>query len=264
MQRFLIPIFAGAIACSTSAVAQVPLPKPRPALEKAAPVPAARPAARTKSAARPKTPQASGPARSSITPPPVDDGAPCTELLAENLAVVELNASVSGVSGDAMCGDLAPARITAINLSDGGRVELRPAAVARCGMALAFARWVRDDLVRSVEPLGSGLRRIEIAASYSCRPRNNVSGARLSEHGLANAIDVGALVLDDGRRIAIVDPKAPQYLFAEMRLSSCRHFTTVLGPGSDAAHADHLHLDLAQRRGGYRLCQWSHAEWLIP
>jgi hypothetical protein len=196
--------------------------------------------------------------------PPADEGAPCTDLLAEKVADVELNASISGTSGDALCGDFAPARITAIHLRDGGRVELRPAAIARCSMALAFARWVRDDLARSVGPLGSGLKRIEIAASYSCRPRNNVSGARLSEHGLANAIDIGALVLEDNRRIAIDDPKAPQYLFAEMRISTCKRFTTVLGPGSDAAHANHLHLDLAQRRGGYRMCQWSHAEWLIP
>jgi hypothetical protein len=262
MQRLLVLTAAVALAHGTALAAQVPMPLPRPAFEKSAPLPAARPG--EKSAARSRQPpQASAPARSSLMPP-ADEGAPCTDLLAEKIADIELNASISGASGDALCGDFAPARITAINLRDGGRVELRPAAIARCSMALAFAQWVRDDLARSIEPLGSDLRRIEIAASYSCRPRNNISGARLSEHGLANAIDVGALVLDDGRRIAIEDPKAPQFLFAEMRVSSCRRFTTVLGPGSDAAHANHLHLDLAQRRGGYRMCQWSHAEWLIP
>jgi hypothetical protein len=262
MQRFLILAAASVTTFGLAQAAQVPLPLPRPAIEKAVPPPATRPG--EKSAARSRqVPQASGPARSTLTPA-VDEGAPCTDLLAEKVAEVELNASISGTSGDALCGDFAPARITAINLRDGGRVELRPAAIARCSMALAFARWVRDDLTRSIEPLGSDLKRIEIAASYSCRPRNNVSGARLSEHGLANAIDIGALVLEDGRRIAIDDPKAPQFLFAEMRISSCKRFTTVLGPGSDAAHANHLHLDLAQRRGGYRMCQWSHAEWLIP
>jgi hypothetical protein len=197
-------------------------------------------------------------------PSPEDDEAPCTELLASGIATVELNAAISGRSGDAFCGDIAPVRMTAIKLPDGGQVELRPAAVARCGMALEFARWVREDLERGVQKLGSGLKAIEIAASYSCRPRNNVSGARLSEHGLANAIDVGALLLDDERRIAIKDPRAPLDLFGAMRVSACARFTTVLGPGADASHTDHVHLDLARRRGGYRMCQWPYAEWLVP
>jgi hypothetical protein len=71
-------------------------------------------------------------------------------------------------------------------------------------------------------------------------------------------------VLESGQRIAIEDPKAPQFLFAEMRVSACKRFTTVLAPGADKAHANHLHVDLAKRRGGYRMCQWPYAEWLIP
>jgi hypothetical protein len=250
-------LVAGAILLATGAGAEVPMPLPRPGPEATVNSRVAPPGARA-------VPQAAGAARSDITPPSDVDEAPCTELLASAIATVELNASISGRSGDALCGDLAPVRMTAINLPGGGQVELRPAAVARCGMALEFARWVRDDLAPSVRPLGNGLKRIDIAASYHCRPRNNVAGARLSEHGLANAIDVGALTLDDGRRILIVDPKAPQYLFAEMRISTCARFTTVLGPGSDASHTDHVHLDLARRRGGYRLCQWPHADWPIP
>jgi hypothetical protein len=234
---------------------------PRPGLEASTPplAPRATPTKRVR-----RLPEASGAARSDITPPAETDEAPCTELLASGFAVVELNASISGRSGDALCGDLAPVRMTAIKLPGGGQVELRPAAIARCGMALEFARWVREDLAPSVNKLDAALQRIEIAASYSCRPRNNVSGARLSEHGLANAIDVGALLLDDGRRIAIDDPRAPLDLFGAMRHAACARFTTVLGPGADASHANHVHLDLARRRGGYRLCQWPYAEWLIP
>lgn len=263
MRAFLTALFASATIAATGVAAQVPMPLPRPGPEKEVPIPVAR-AAPSAQPVRPAVPQASGPARSELTPADGDDGAPCTELLASGVAEVELNAAISGSSGPALCGDLAPVRMTAIRLEGGGKVELRPAAVARCEMALEFARWVREDLTWSLRPLGSGLKRIDIAASYHCRPRNNVAGARLSEHGLANAIDVGALILDDGRRIAIVDPKAPQYLFAEMRLSACKRFTTVLAPGADAAHADHIHLDLAKRRGGYRLCQWPHADWPMP
>jgi len=261
----VLPLLAAFLLAATgAAAAQVPMPLPRPDRAAAAPTPVARTAPPARPAER-GPPQASGPARSDMTPDDEnEDDAPCTDLLASGIAEVELNASISGRSGSALCGDIAPVRITAVLLEGGGKVELRPAAVARCEMAHEFARWVREDLVRSIRPLKTGLKRIEIAASYHCRPRNNIAGARLSEHGLANAIDVGALQLDNGQRIAIVDPKAPQYLFAEMRLSTCKRFTTVLGPGSDAAHHDHVHLDLAKRRGGYRLCQWSHAEWLIP
>jgi hypothetical protein len=261
----VFPLLAACLLFATEALAaQVPMPVPRPDRAKAVPAPVARTAPEVRPAER-GPPQASGPARSDLTPDDAgEDEAPCTDLLASGIAEVELNAAISGRSGSALCGDIAPVRITAVFLEGGGKVELRPAAVARCEMALEFAKWVREDLAPSIAPMKSGLKRVEIAASYHCRPRNNISGARLSEHGLANAIDVGALVLDNNQRIAIVDPKAPQYLFAEMRLSACKRFTTVLGPGSDAAHHDHVHLDLAKRRGGYRMCQWSHAEWLIP
>ena len=263
MRAFPATLLASAMMFATGAAAQVPMPQPRPRMEAAVPTPASRGQPSARPAAR-RMPEAYGAARSDETPPPDEEGAPCTDLLASGFAEVELNAAISGSSGQALCGDVAPVRMTAIRLEDGGKVELRPAAVARCEMALEFARWVREDLAWSVRPLGSGLKRIDISASYHCRPRNNVSGARLSEHGLANAIDVGAVVLDDGRRIAVVDAKAPQYLFAEMRLSACARFTTVLGPGSDASHTDHVHLDLARRRGGYRMCQWPYADWPMP
>jgi hypothetical protein len=265
--RVLSAVFlAGLLPIATGAAAQVPMPLPRPGIEQSVPRPLARVTPPEKAAAPARAaPQASGPARSDITPATEDEGAPCTELMASGIAEIEMNAAISGSSGNAMCGDLAPVRMTAIHLEGGGKVELRPAAVARCETALEFARWVREDVAPSVRPLGSRLKRIDIAASYSCRPRNNVSGARLSEHGLANAIDVGALHLDNGRRIAIVNSSAPpQYLFAEMRISACKRFTTVLAPGADASHHDHIHLDLARRRGGYRLCQWPHADWPFP
>jgi hypothetical protein len=154
--------------------------------------------------------------------------------------------------------------MTAVRLRDGGRVELRPNVLARCETALAFAQWVREELSDAVRYAGGKLERIDIAASYSCRPRNNVSGQRLSEHGIANAVDIGALILSGGRRITVDDKDAPAVLLAEMRRSACAYFTTVLGPGSDAAHEHHLHVDLARRRGGYRMCQWNMPDWPVP
>jgi hypothetical protein len=256
----LVLMFAAADV--TWAAVPMPIPRPHTGAKSASPTAPARSPA--KSAARSSDPPAARGGAVSSNLPADASSAPCTDLLASGIAVVELTASASGISGDALCGDVAPARLSAVRLQDGGRVELRPPAVARCEKALAFARWVREDLADAVRHAGGKLERVEIAASYTCRPRNNVSGARLSEHGIANAVDVGALVLEKGRRVAIDDKNAPAVLLAEMRRSACERFTTVLGPGSDAAHEHHLHVDLARRRGGYRMCQWKMPAWPMP
>jgi hypothetical protein len=260
----LISLLMPILVATGVAWAGVPMPIPRPNAAPKAAYPAPPTRAPAKSAARSSEPPAARGGAVSDAQPPDQSSAPCTDLLASGIAVVELSVSVSGISGDAFCGDVAPVRLSAVRLQDGGRVELRPAAVARCEKALAFARWVREDLADAARYAGGRLERVEIAASYSCRPRNNVSGARLSEHGIANAIDVGALVLEKGRRIAIDDKNAPAVLLAEMRRSACERFTTVLGPGADAAHEHHLHVDLARRRGGYRMCQWNMPNWPMP
>jgi hypothetical protein len=220
---------------AATAMAQVPLPPERPRAPARAEPPAAERSA-----------------------------APCTDLLAADIAFAEITTPVSGLVGAAACGDEAPVQLSAIRLANGKSVRLRPAALARCGTALAFARWVREDLAPAAVHAGLELTGIEIAASYSCRPRNNAKGAPSSEHGRANAIDIGALRVSGGGRSAIGDAQAPAVLFSAMQRSACSRFTTVLGPGSDAAHATHLHVDLAQRPGGYRLCQWTMPDWPLP
>jgi hypothetical protein len=189
---------------------------------------------------------------------------PCTDLISEGIVVADLTHAVSGISAEAFCGDEAPVRLAAIRFSDGRKVELRPAALVRCETAHTFARWVRDDLAAAAAVFGGSLKWIGVAASYSCRPRNNVAGALLSEHGRANAIDVSAVGLGDGRTIPVRGAEAPAVFVATMRQSACDRFTTVLGPGSDRAHEHHIHLDLARRRGGYRICQWNMPDWVEP
>ncbi len=189
---------------------------------------------------------------------------PCTDLLAEDIAVVQIGNPASATSGNLICGDEAPVRMTAVKLRDGNTVQLNPAVMSKCEMALEFAQWVRDDLVEAARLAGSGLRRINIASSYSCRPINSIKGQRMSEHGLANAVDIGSLILTNGKTFPIFSPEAPAILLATMRASACTRFTTVLGPGADEAHKDHIHVDLAQRRGGYRICQWNMPDWPLP
>lgn len=146
--------------------------------------------------------------------------------------------------------------VTVSRLSE--TVELRPPAVLTCAMAEASARFVHDHagpLTRGA--LGSDLAAIEQVSAYVCRPRNGTK--KLSEHAFANALDWGSLVLEDGTRIEVQahGSAAPRRsrLVKAIQKAACGPFKTVLGPGSDADHADHFHFDLARRRGGGTWCQ---------
>jgi hypothetical protein len=177
----------------------------------------------------------------------------CKAVLAKDTMVAEDAEAALWNNG---CGAAGQIRISAIKLKNGKQVALRPSALIRCETAEVIADWVREDLAPATETYG-GLVRIEVAASYHCRPRNNIRGALMSEHGRANALDVRAIAMGDGRRFGVDLPETPIALLSAIRLSACARFTTVLGPGSDGYHENHFHVDLAQRRGGYRLCQWN-------
>jgi len=167
--------------------------------------------------------------------------------------------SRSALGGPSECGALRPFEMRA---AAGGRVSLRPTAILRCPMVPAVERWVQA----TVEPaarahLGAGVVEVKVAASYSCRAINHVSGGRLSEHGHANALDISEFLLADGRSIAVKsgwhgDVRERGFLRAVHR-GACGEFTTVLGPDADANHRDHFHMDLARhgRDGLNRICK---------
>lgn len=120
----------------------------------------------------------------------------------------------------------------------------------RCGLARTFAAWIRygaQPAARQI--LGSELVRVESMGTYACRNTVGTSGpVRLSGHAIANAADVSAFVLADGRRITVLggwaspDPAVRDFL-QTVRRSACRRFGTVLSPDYNAAHANHLHLE---------------------
>jgi hypothetical protein len=130
----------------------------------------------------------------------------------------------------------------------------------RCEFAEAIVRWVREDVAPTVRSLDSALRSIDNYASYDCRGRNRVAGARLSEHGRANALDVRSVKLANGTVVGLTDPNVAKDFREGLRKMTCARFTTVLGPGSDGYHEDHVHVDLAERRSGYRICHWDVRE----
>lgn len=145
----------------------------------------------------------------------------------------------------------------------GSGVAIAPAATLNCRTAEALASWVKNVLLPAAQKhLGARPERIVHASTYVCRSRNNIPGAKLSEHAHANAVDIASIAFADrdpfdiGVRDASEDEGAFQLA---VRKGSCDYFTTVLGPGSDASHATHLHFDMAERNGGYRLCDMGTA-----
>lgn len=157
------------------------------------------------------------------------------------------------------CGAMQPFEMAA---AADGRVQLRPTALLRCNMIPAIERWVRQ----TVEPAarrhyGVPLAEVKVAASYACRPRNNQRGAKLSEHGHANALDVSGFILADGRTITVKqgwhgEPRDRSFL-RSVHAGACQQFTTILGPEADAFHHDHFHFDLARhgRDGQMVICR---------
>jgi hypothetical protein len=148
-------------------------------------------------------------------------------------------------------------RLDRILMPDRKFVIVTPAPSLQCSMAEAVAEWVRDDVAAGASQLGAPLAAISGYDSYECRPRNNIKGATLSEHGKGNALDVGAVKLANGATFNLTDPSVPKAFRERMRVSACVRFTTVLGPGSDSHHNEHIHIDLARRSNGYRICQWN-------
>ena len=155
-------------------------------------------------------------------------------------------------------------RLEAVVLPDRGQVALKPAAILRCTMASAVADWIRTDMAPLALGLGSDISVLDNFDSFECRGRNRVVGGLLSEHGRANALDVRALKLANGQSIALTDRTVPRELRESVLHSVCARFTTVLGPGSDGYHEDHIHLDLMERHNNYKICQWNVWDPLPP
>lgn len=146
------------------------------------------------------------------------------------------------------CETVGTVRLTSLR-SDDAHLQLANLGPVACPLADTLAGWARFGVDRAArQVLGSPLVRIETMGSYACR---NVAGSRRrSAHATANAIDVSAFVLADGRRISVLDnwyagTAAERRFLALVHQSACRRFGTVLGPAYNAAHRDHLHVELS-------------------
>lgn len=154
------------------------------------------------------------------------------------------------------CAIAAPVKLSAVVLADGKAVALEPPVTVRCSLAGAVADWIRQDLAPLLVKRGGGLAALAGTGGYQCRGRNRVAGAKLSEHAIGNAIDILGFRSVDRSTAKVVESGKDSAFFAEVKLTTCARFATVLGPGSDGYHNDNLHLDLEARRHGAKLCRW--------
>lgn len=229
--------------------AKIPLPRPRPeeapkASDEAPPEADGKPS--------PDKPGADKPAEAAS--PPQKPVSACRLALTEEIAIAP---SIPDIRGPGACGGEDLVRLEAVVLPDKRKVTVKPAAILRCTMASAIADWLRKDMVPLATSLGSTIGELDNFDSFECRGRNRVAGAMLSEHGKANAIDIRAIKLANGQSIGLTDRTMSREVRERVLHSVCARFSTVLGPGSDWYHEDHIHLDLAQRRNDYRICQWN-------
>lgn len=168
-----------------------------------------------------------------------------------------LSLPVAAEGGDGACAIKDPVTFRAISMPGGASVELDSAITVTCAFAVQVVEWVRDDLLGIVSRENGTLSRLTGVGGHACRPRNGVPGAPISEHATGNALDLSALRLADGRTLSLVGTDAASRPLREaLKISACERFKTVLGPGSDASHKDHLHLDMRLRPNDYKICQW--------
>jgi len=141
-----------------------------------------------------------------------------------------------------------------------GPVAVKPAATLACPIVSALDRWLAD----SVQPAAMrwfGARVVEIRqiSAYSCRGMNGNSWAHISEHAFGNALDIAGFTLADGRRVSVKDgwrglPEEQGFL-RDVEAAACQQFSTVLAPGSNAYHYNHIHVDLMRRASQRVICQ---------
>jgi hypothetical protein len=141
-----------------------------------------------------------------------------------------------------------------------GSVSMSGEPAMLCSFAQEFSGWVREVAAPlALGYTGQRLARIETGEAFACRARYDKPGAVPSEHAKGDAVDIGAFVLADGRRIFVKqqDDRTARDLVHALRMTACGYFTTVLGPGTDPAHEAHFHFDsgLHGATPNYRICE---------
>ncbi|HEY4141087.1 MAG TPA: extensin family protein [Pseudolabrys sp.] len=137
---------------------------------------------------------------------------------------------------------------------------LTPAATLACPLVSALDKWVAEGVQPAAQKwFGSQVATIKQISAYSCRGMVGAGISHVSEHAFGNALDVAGFVLADGRKILVQtgwhgSPEEQGFLH-DVQMAACDTFTTVLAPGYNAEHYNHIHVDLMRRASGRRPCR---------
>ena len=209
----------------------------------------------------PRPPELGAPGNAPPEPSPAaqegDAASTClAKLVADGASAEAATAPSASAEG---CGIDAPVRLSSIT-AGGDAVSLPDRPLIACEFAAVLADYVR--LI--VAPLGQAMlhakvAEIETGPGYACRTQDRIAGAKISAHAKGLAVDFVAITLADKRRVLVerqTGANEASY-FRAIRTAACGWFTTVLGPGADAFHANNMHLDIEQHgsSGSYRICQ---------
>jgi hypothetical protein len=138
--------------------------------------------------------------------------------------------------------------------------SVTPAATLACPIVSALDRWITESVQPAAQKwFGQPVVEIKQISAYSCRGMNGIPGAKISEHAFGNALDIAAFVLADGHKVTVKDgwrgtPEEQGFL-RDVQGAACEQFTTVLAPGSNVYHYNHIHVDLMRRASGRRICE---------
>jgi len=138
-------------------------------------------------------------------------------------------------------------------------IEFPARPLVDCRLAEPLALWL-EGAVGPILAAGfsSRLTAVRTGAGYECRNRNRAAAGKISAHAVGLALDISGFELADGRTVPAVSPKNDlASALNSLRAAACGWFTTVLGPGSDTMHEDHLHVDIEPHgaSGRYRICE---------
>jgi hypothetical protein len=233
----------------SAAQSMAPLPPPRPSdVPSPAPPPPVQPEPPQ------KAPSEEAPLQTVVEPDPC-----LTKLKA---AGFDLEVAEQPSTTNELCRIDVPVRLKAVPVRSRPGIVVRLSAqpILACRFADRFGHWI-GDLVAPVVAgsLSTELKSIQTGPGFECRNRNGAATGKLSAHAEGLAIDIAAFELANGStlRVKADGETPPNPALAALRTAACGWFTTILGPGSDAAHADHLHVDVQQHGSSdrYRICQ---------
>jgi hypothetical protein len=244
---------------ASSSSSSMPLPRERPSTLDASsaslPAPAPLSASSAISSPSPSAQEESMPASSApasmppasietAPPPPRDYQVACPSVMAGAVTAKSLPPIHEGE-----CGIQSPLSVSAVE-ANGRSIPLTVPVTTDCGMATALPAWVGevDSYVAAHD--NTRLAKIAIGANYECRNVDHETVGPLSFHSFADALDVLAFTLADGRTVDLKSawrgtPAQGTDIWHYAHDAACSHFMTVLGPDADAFHQDNLHIDLA-------------------